>query len=100
MTRSRGPGLSCSRNRVVRLLRRWLRRLLRGSSLAESPIVGTFACKCRQWEILRGWIPAIVFAAIAVAIELLYYDYMIGRGLANESFDVSLGIVKIPLSIA
>jgi len=54
----------------------------------------------QRWEILRGWIPAIVFAAIAVAIELLYYDYMIGRGLANESFDVSLGIVKIPLSIA
>jgi hypothetical protein len=32
-----------------------------------------------RWEILRGWMPAIVFAAIAVAIELLYFNYMVSR---------------------
>jgi hypothetical protein len=53
-----------------------------------------------RWEILRGWIPAIAFAAIGVSIELLYLNYMISRGLADESYDLSIGIVKIPLSIS
>src|SRR5207244_11813723 len=53
-----------------------------------------------RWEILRGWMPAIVFAAIAVAIELLYFNYMVGRGMVDEAFTIPLGVLKIPLSIA
>src|SRR5207237_1768126 len=53
-----------------------------------------------RWEILRGWMPAIVFAAIAVAIELLYFNYMVGRGMMDEAFNIPIGAVKIPLSIA
>ena len=53
-----------------------------------------------RWEILRGWMPAIVFAAIAVAVELLYFNYMVGRGMIDESFTISLGALRIPLSIA
>src|SRR5439155_9983956 len=53
-----------------------------------------------RWEILRGWIPAIVFAAIAVAVELLYFNYMVGRGMVDEAFTIPLGVLKIPLSIA
>src|SRR5438309_8337182 len=53
-----------------------------------------------RWEILRGWMPAIVFAAIAVAVELLYFDYMVSRGMMDETFTISLGALKIPLSIA
>src|SRR5437667_10907784 len=53
-----------------------------------------------RWEILRGWMPAIVFAAISVAIELLYFDYMVGRGMLDEAFSIPIGAVKIPLSIA
>ena len=53
-----------------------------------------------RWEILRGLMPAIVFAAIAVAIELLYFNYMVGRGMIDEAFTVSLGALRIPLSIA
>jgi hypothetical protein len=53
-----------------------------------------------RWEILRGWLPAIVFAAIAVAIELLYFNYMVGRGMMDEAFTISLGALRIPLSIA
>jgi len=52
-----------------------------------------------RWEILRGWMPAIVFAAIAVAIELLYFNYMISRGMIDEAFTISLGALRIPLSI-
>src|SRR2546425_11377894 len=53
-----------------------------------------------RWEILRGWMPAIVFAAISVGIELLYFNYMVGRGMIDESFSIPLGALKIPLSIA
>jgi hypothetical protein len=53
-----------------------------------------------RWEILRGWMPAIVFAAIAVAIELLYFNYMVSRGMMDEAFTISLGSLRIPLSIA
>ncbi len=53
-----------------------------------------------RWEILRGWMPAIVFAAIAVAIELLYFNYMVSRGMIDEAFTISLGALRIPLSIA
>src|SRR6266849_1172319 len=53
-----------------------------------------------RWEILRGWMPAIVFAAIAVGIELLYFNYMVGRGMVDEAFTISLGALRIPLSIA
>jgi len=44
--------------------------------------------------------PAIAFAAIAVAIELLYFNYMISRGMVDEAFTISLGALRIPLSIA
>src|SRR3989442_15475240 len=53
-----------------------------------------------RWEILRGWMPAIVFAAIAVAIEVLYFNYMVSGGMMDEAFTISLGALKIPLSIA
>jgi hypothetical protein len=53
-----------------------------------------------RWEILRGWMPAIAFAAIAVAIELLYFNYMVSRGMTDEAFTISLGALRIPLSIA
>ena len=53
-----------------------------------------------RWEILRGWLPAILFAAITVAIELLYFSYMVSRGMMDEAFTISLGALKIPLSIA
>jgi hypothetical protein len=53
-----------------------------------------------RWEILRGWMPAIAFAAIAVAIELLYFNYMVSRGMTDEAFTISLGALRIRLSIA
>jgi hypothetical protein len=53
-----------------------------------------------RWEILRGWMPAIAFAAIAVAIELLYFNYMVSRGMTDEAFTISLGALRIPLSTA
>jgi hypothetical protein len=62
--------------------------------------VGTYKRMFHRWEIVRGWIPAIIFTAVAVAIELLYFEYMIGRGLTDISYDITVGSLKIPLSIA
>lgn len=61
---------------------------------------GTYKRMFHRWEILRGWIPAMIFTIIAVGIELLFFAYMMGRGLVDESFTMSFGILKIPLSIA
>jgi hypothetical protein len=44
--------------------------------------------------------PGIVFAAIAVAIEVLYWNYMTARGLADTSYNISIGIGQLPLSIS
>ena len=41
-----------------------------------------------------------MFAAIAITIELVYFDYMVSRGMMDEAFTISLGGLKIPLSIA
>ncbi len=62
--------------------------------------VGTYKRMFHRWEILRGWVPALVFAAIAVSVELLYLNYMTSRGLADESYNLSIGILKIPFSIS
>ena len=60
----------------------------------------TYKRMFHRWEILRGWMPAIVFTAIAVGIEVLYFNYMVGRGMMDEAFTISLGALRIPLSIA
>ena len=60
----------------------------------------TYKRMFHRWEILRGWMPAIVFAAIAVGIELLYFNYMVSRGMMDEAVTISLGALRIPLSVA
>ena len=60
----------------------------------------TYRRMFHRWEIVRGWIPALVFAAIAVSIELLFYNYMIGRGLSDIQVNISPWNFKIPISIA
>ncbi len=52
-----------------------------------------------RWEIIRGWIPALVFAAIAVIIEVLFFNYMVGRGLVDKQVSISVWSFKIPISI-
>ncbi len=53
-----------------------------------------------RWEIIRGWIPAIVFAVLAVAIELFYFSFMLGRGLVDKQVAIPIGPWDVPLSIA
>ncbi len=53
-----------------------------------------------RWEIVRGWIPALVFAAVAVGIELLFFNYMVDHGLVDEQVIIPIWSWKIPISIA
>lgn len=53
-----------------------------------------------RWEILRGWVPAIVFAAIAISIEIFFFEFVIARGFSEISFTISFLGLQIPLSIA
>jgi len=51
-----------------------------------------------RWEILRGWVPALIFAAIAITIELFFFNYMVSLGLADKT--VSAPVWPCPISIA
>ncbi len=51
-----------------------------------------------RWEIVRGWIPALIFAAVAIAIELFFFNYMVGLGLVDKT--VSIPLWPFPVSIA
>ncbi len=53
-----------------------------------------------RWEIIRGWIPAIVFAVVAIAIELFYFNFMVGRGLVDKQVAIPIGPWTLPLSVA
>ncbi len=51
-----------------------------------------------RWEIVRGWIPALIFAAIAIVIELFFFNYMVGLGLVDKT--VTVLVWPFPVSIA
>ena len=53
-----------------------------------------------RWEIVRGWVPPILFALVAAAIEAFYFSYMVGRGLVDKQVAVPLGPWSMPVSIA
>ena len=60
----------------------------------------TYRRMFHRWEILRGWLPAIVFAALALALELFYFNYVVSLGFNDEAFTVPIFSLKVPLSIA
>ncbi len=53
-----------------------------------------------RWEVVRGWIPALLFSGVAAAIEVFYFSYMLGRGLVDKVVSIPLGPWKVPVSIA
>ncbi len=53
-----------------------------------------------RWETLRGWVPALLFTVIALGIELIYFTYVVSRGLVDKIVSVPLGPWQLPLSIA
>jgi hypothetical protein len=53
-----------------------------------------------RWEVVRGWIPALAFAGVAVLVELFYFSYMTARGLADKQVALPVGPWTLPVSIA
>ncbi len=53
-----------------------------------------------RWEVVRGWVPAVLFSLISLAIELFYFNYMVSRGLTDKTVNIPIGPWQLPLSIA
>ena len=49
---------------------------------------------------LRGWVPAVIFALISIGIELFFLNYVAGLGFVNLQVGVPVGPWSIPVSIA
>ncbi|HZY95255.1 MAG TPA: hypothetical protein VFE98_10455 [Candidatus Bathyarchaeia archaeon] len=52
-----------------------------------------------RWDVLRGWMPGIVFFLVSVGIELLFFSYVTSRGLVDQTINIPVSTVRIPLSI-
>ena len=61
---------------------------------------GTYKRMFLRWEILRGLVPAVIFAAVAVAIEILFFNYMTGHGFVDQQIMIPLASLNLPISIA
>src|SRR5438094_8630241 len=53
-----------------------------------------------RWDVLRGWIPAIIFAAICVGLELLFFYNALNTGLVDKTVSIPLSSWTLPISIA
>jgi len=53
-----------------------------------------------RWEIVRGWVPGLLFAVISMALELFFLNYMLGLGLVDQRVSIPLGFWSLPISMA
>jgi hypothetical protein len=53
-----------------------------------------------RWEVLRGWIPAFIFAAICVGLELLFFYNALNTGFVDKAVSIPIGSWNLPISIA
>ena len=53
-----------------------------------------------RWEVLRGWIPAIIFAAVCVYVELLFFYNALNTGFVDKTVSIPVGSWTLPISIA
>ncbi len=53
-----------------------------------------------RWEIVRGWIPAIIFALVCLGLEFLFFYNALNAGFVDESIGIPLGSLTVPVSIA
>jgi len=53
-----------------------------------------------RWEVLRGWIPALIFAAVCVGLELLFFYNALNTGFVDKTVSIPLGSWTLPISIA
>lgn len=53
-----------------------------------------------RWEVMRGWIPAVIFALVAIGVELFFLNYLVGLGFVNLEIIVPMGLISFPVSMA
>ncbi len=53
-----------------------------------------------RWEVVRGWVPAIIFAAICVGLELLFFYNAISAGFVDKPIALPIGSLNVPISVA
>jgi hypothetical protein len=53
-----------------------------------------------RWEVLRGWVPAIIFAATCVSLELLFFYNALNTGFVDKTVSIPIGSWTLPISIA
>jgi len=53
-----------------------------------------------RWEVLRGWVPAIIFAAVCVGLELLFFYNALNTGFVDKTVSIPIGSWTLPISIA
>ncbi len=53
-----------------------------------------------RWEVVRGWIPALIFAAICVGLELLFFYNALNTGFVDKTVSIPIGSWNLPISIA
>ncbi len=53
-----------------------------------------------RWEVLRGWMPALIFAAICVSLELLFFYNALNTGFVDKTVSIPIGSWNLPISIA
>jgi hypothetical protein len=61
---------------------------------------GNYKPLFHRWEIVRGWLPALAFASVAIAIEIFFFEFVTSRGLTEISYTITFLGLDIPLSIA
>src|SRR5260370_10953225 len=53
-----------------------------------------------RWEVVRGWIPALIFAAICVGLELLFFYNALNTGFVDKTVSIPISSWNLPISIA
>ncbi len=59
----------------------------------------TYKRPFHRWEILRGWIPAAIFALVSTGIELFFLNYVVGLGFVNQEVSIPFWAWSIPVSV-
>jgi hypothetical protein len=53
-----------------------------------------------RWEILRGYVPALLFAAVCMGLELLFFYNAVDTGFVDKSLSIPIFSWSLPFSIA
>lgn len=53
-----------------------------------------------RWEVLRGYVPTLILAAICVGLEILFFYNALNTGFVDKAVSIPLGSLNVPFSIS